>query len=109
MGAPIEQLSPAEAQQRLQSGWDALLLDLREPWEYEQVHLPGSTLVPLAVLPSKMAELDPARPVLTICHHGIRSWHAACLLEQNGFETVCNLAGGIDAWARELDPGMPRY
>ncbi len=85
------------------------LLDVREAWEFDVAHIAGARLIPLAELPSRLRELDAARPVIVYCHHGVRSWHAACFLEQNGFAEVYNLAGGIDAWSRDADPDTPRY
>lgn len=104
----VRQLSPATVREHLADG-RGQLLDVREPWEYELARLPGAVLIPLAELPSRLRELDVSEPVIVYCHHGIRSWHAACFLEQQGFEDVSNLAGGIDAWSRELDPAVPRY
>ena len=86
-----------------------LLLDVREPWEYEICHLPGSTLVPMRQIPAAAAGLDPERETVVICHHGIRSRQVALYLEQRGFTRVVNLNGGVDAWAREVDTGMAIY
>lgn len=85
------------------------LLDVREQWEFDIVHLPGSVLIPLSQLPQRLGGLDANRPVVVICHHGVRSRAAAKLLEQSGFGQVINLKGGIDAWAREINPDMPVY
>ena len=108
----VRQLSPAAVREHLADAGGqpgVQLIDVRERWEYELVHLPGAHLVPLAELPSRLREINPAEPVIIYCHHGIRSWHAACFLMQSGFEQVFNLSGGIDAWSREIDPGLPRY
>jgi len=91
------------------AGAPCTLLDVREQWEFDIVHLPGSVLIPLSQLPQRLAGLDADRPVVVICHHGVRSRTAAKLLEQSGFTKVINLKGGIDAWARELNPNMPVY
>jgi adenylyltransferase/sulfurtransferase len=85
---------------------DYLLLDVREPWEAELVSLPGSMLVPLGSLDG--AELPADRPIVVYCHHGIRSATARDALLARGLDAT-SLAGGIDAWARELDPSLPRY
>ena len=105
----VRNITPADVRRLLADTSDAMLLDVREPWEHDIAHIPGSLLVPFAQLPLKLPHLNPQKPVVVVCHHGIRSWHAACLLEQNGFETVFNLAGGIDAWSQEIDAGIPRY
>ena len=85
------------------------LLDVREPWEFEVCRIGGSRLVPLSQLPARLAELDPGRPTVVICHHGVRSLRAAAYLEHCGFGDVVNLSGGIDAWARTVDQGMAVY
>lgn len=105
----IRQLDPAAVCDQLSADTNTVLLDVREPWEYRLAHLPDARLIPLAELPSRFREIPADRPVIVYCHHGIRSWHAACFLEQNDYENVFNLAGGIDAWARELEPAMRRY
>ena len=86
-----------------------LLLDVREPWEYRIVHLEGSTLVPMRQIPQQAEALDPDRETVVICHHGIRSRQVARFLESRGFSNVINLAGGIDAWARNTDTELPVY
>ena len=86
-----------------------LLLDVREPWEYQTCHIEGSKLVPMNEVPGRAAELDPDADVVVICHHGGRSMQVALFLGKQGFEKVHNLAGGVDAWARTVDPSMPTY
>lgn len=86
-----------------------LLLDVREPWEYRIAHIEGSILIPMRDIPSSCEALEREREVVVICHHGIRSQRVACFLEHVGFDRVYNLAGGIDAWTREVDPEMPVY
>lgn len=86
-----------------------LLLDVREPWEYEVCHIEGATLVPMRSIQVRLAELDPQRETVVICHHGVRSYHVARFLEHNGFSNVINLTGGVDAWAKEADAAMPTY
>ncbi len=86
-----------------------LLLDVREPWEYEKVHLPDSRLVPMRQIPTAIPELDREQEIVVICHHGIRSRAVGQFLEHNGFRNIINLHGGIDAWARDVDDSMPIY
>jgi rhodanese-related sulfurtransferase len=88
---------------------DPVLLDVREPWEFQTCHIPGTRHVPMRELPARLAELEPGADVVAICHHGARSLQAALFLARQGFARVHNLAGGIDAWARTLDPAMPVY
>lgn len=84
-----------------------VLVDVREVWEAEIATLPGALLVPLATLES--AELDPAATIVLYCHHGIRSATALDVLRDRGFTAVRHLEGGIDAWARTVEPEMSRY
>ena len=85
------------------------LLDVREPWEFQTARLAGSTLLPLRELPARFGELDADADTVVICHHGGRSMQAAIFLERQGFARLHNLAGGVDAWARSVDPAMPVY
>jgi len=85
------------------------LLDVREPWEFQTCHLEGSLLIPMGRIPAGRDELDPDRETVVICHHGIRSRQIAYYLERAGFTNVVNLTGGLDAWARDVDPEMPVY
>ncbi|MFN9725995.1 rhodanese-like domain-containing protein [Acidovorax sp.] len=91
----------------------AVVLDVREPWELQtaSVTAQGFDLVsiPMGELQSRLTELDPARPVACLCHHGARSLRVATFLAHNGFEQVANITGGIDAWSLESDPAIPRY
>jgi molybdopterin/thiamine biosynthesis adenylyltransferase/rhodanese-related sulfurtransferase len=85
------------------------VVDVREGWEWEIARIEGSVLIPLAELGDRVRELDQARPVVTVCHHGIRSLTARELLIAAGYSDVRSLAGGLDAWAVQIDPGMSRY
>jgi sulfur-carrier protein adenylyltransferase/sulfurtransferase len=84
------------------------LLDVREPWEHERVHLQGALLIPLGELVDRVGELDPSRPTAVYCHHGMRSLQALGFLQRVGFTDLAHLAGGIDALG-QLDPSVPRY
>jgi rhodanese-related sulfurtransferase len=86
-----------------------LLLDVREPWEYQTCHIEGSTLLPMNAVPSRAQELDPETETVVICHHGGRSYQVAAFLERSGFSRLYNLQGGVNAWADQVEPGMPRY
>ncbi|MGH7586914.1 MAG: molybdopterin-synthase adenylyltransferase MoeB [Gemmatimonadales bacterium] len=101
-------LPRALARERM-SGAAPVLLDVREVWEWDLVHVAGAVHVPLGELPGRLRELDPRVPLVTICHHGARSARAQELLRAAGWSHVRNLAGGIDAWAAEMEPGMARY
>lgn len=91
-----------------------MLLDVREPWELTTASVTapsGCSLVaiPMNQIPARLGELDPGQPVACLCHHGARSQRVALFLEQQGFGDLANVAGGIEAWSRELDPKVPRY
>ena len=105
----MRQLRPAELATYLQTGHAPVLLDVREPWEWNVCRLPGAILIPMRDLPARLKELDKTAETVVICHHGVRSYHAARYLETAGFGDVINLSGGVAAWADEGVPAMPRY
>ena len=86
-----------------------LLLDVLQPWEYQTCRIEGSTLAPMNTIPARAQELDPETETVVICHHGARSYQVALFLERNGFSKLYNLEGGVNAWADQVEPGMPRY
>lgn len=86
-----------------------ILLDVREPWEFDKARIAGARLVPMREVPARLGELDRAREVVAICHHGGRSAQVAQFLEKNGYGRVHNLVGGVDAWSRTVDPAVPTY
>jgi len=103
------QISVREVQARLQRGDKLLLVDVREPVEYNICRLPGATLLPLGTLPANLPMLLEAEEVVIYCHHGMRSLNAAVWLRQQGVECAKSMAGGIEQWSLEIDPGVPRY
>jgi rhodanese-related sulfurtransferase len=107
----IPQIAPAElAAWRADSARTApVLVDVREPWEFDCCRIENSFPVPLSQLPAKRAELPADRDLVLVCHHGNRSQQAAMWLARNGFPNVHNLRGGIEAWSLEVDPTVPRY
>ncbi|THF61932.1 sulfurtransferase [Pseudothauera nasutitermitis] len=107
----MQEMTPAELAARLADppGERPLLLDVREPWEFQYCHIDGSLPLPMSVLPARIAELDPARETVVICHHGMRSAQVCRFLEHQGFARVINLSGGVAAWAERIDPRMPQY
>lgn len=86
-----------------------LLLDVREPWEFEYCHIEGSVLIPMGKLASKLETLDPSQDIIMICHHGIRSRQMGYYMEQAGFASITNLDGGVEQWAEDVDNSMKRY
>ena len=105
-----DEISPVELMDLLERGGGAVqVLDVREPWEWEIARIPQALLLPLGELATRLGEVDPRAEVVTICHHGARSAQAGALLRAAGFSRVRSLSGGIDGWAREIEPGMARY
>jgi molybdopterin/thiamine biosynthesis adenylyltransferase/rhodanese-related sulfurtransferase/molybdopterin converting factor small subunit len=92
-----------------EKGSNLVLIDVREPHEWEIAHIEGARLIPLGQLPERLGELDGHAEIVTHCHHGARSMKALALLKGAGFARVRSLAGGIDAWAERVEAGMPRY
>ena len=107
----MRNITAQELKQLLDSDDEApLILDVREAWEIERAHLPNSYFIPMRDLPQRLSELDPDRTTVVLCHHGIRSRTAALYMEREfQFSRVFNLSGGIDAWARDVDPNLPTY
>jgi rhodanese-related sulfurtransferase len=86
-----------------------VLIDVREPWEFEYCRIDGSMLIPLGELAARIDELPAGRPLVIVCHHGNRSRYAAAMLQQSGFGDVYNLRGGVEEWAAAVEPTMRRY
>ena len=105
----VPELTVQELKKKLDKKEEFFLLDVREPHEYEICKLPGSKLIPLGQLPQRVSELDSADEIVVHCKMGGRSARAVQFLLQSGFKKVKNLAGGIDAWAEEIDTSVPRY
>lgn len=105
----MRHLTVHELKTRLDQGNPPVLLDVREEWETARCQLPESTWIPMGEIVSRAAELSKDAEIVVICHHGIRSWQVAKYLEREGFTNIFNLSGGIDAWAKEIDPAMPIY
>jgi rhodanese-related sulfurtransferase len=104
------EITPAELAALMASGEPLRLVDVREDWEHEYNRIAGSELLPLNELEFRHAErLKPDETIVCYCHHGMRSFNAAMWLRQQGYERVKSLAGGVDRWADEQDPDMPRY
>jgi rhodanese-related sulfurtransferase len=109
MAAPLKEISPVELQQLLSGRGDLVLLDVREPEELAVASIDGALHIPMGDVPGRLHELDPEKEIVVFCHHGIRSASVVQFLAQRDFERVVNLAGGIDAWSRIVDPSVPRY
>ena len=105
----ITQLSPQQAQALLQQRPDTLLLDVREESETQICQIANSVHIPMNLIPLRQNELPDGVAMIVYCHHGLRSLNVARFLEHAGFEELYNLVGGIEAWAREIEPAMARY
>ena len=102
-------IAPNQLKELIDEGKRFILLDVREQWEYEIVHIQGATLIPLGELPRRFREIAQGVEVVVYCHWGMRSLDAAFLLQQLGFKSVKSLVGGIDQWAQEIDTQLHRY
>jgi rhodanese-related sulfurtransferase len=107
----MKQISPAEL-----AAWlgdtqrvPPVLLDVREPWEFQTCSIAGSRPLPMGEVAARKDELDAQAETVVICHHGARSMQVAMFLQNHGFARLHNLAGGVDAWARTVDTSMPVY
>jgi adenylyltransferase/sulfurtransferase len=98
-----------EAARLAADGAGAVVLDVREPFEHAIGVVEGSLLVPMRRVPESLGDLPADKPILVICHTGVRSLRVTEYLRAQGFERSSNIAGGIDAWSREIDQSIPRY
>ena len=107
----IAQITPAElAAWRTDAARPApVIVDVRESWEFEHCRIEGSVPIPLGQIPARVGELPADADLVLVYHHGGRSQQAAMWLERNGRANVHNLRGGVEAWALEVDPAVPRY
>ena len=106
----MQSITPEQLQELLeQAGADVRMIDVREPWEFEICRIEGSENIPMSELPARLSGLDQSRRTVIICHHGARSLQVASYLAGTGFRDIMNLEGGVDAWARTVDPDMQQY
>jgi rhodanese-related sulfurtransferase len=110
---PLE-ISVEEARRLIDAGQGGgervMLIDVREPEEYELARIDGAELIPMRAIPQKLMHFeDREEPLLVLCHHGVRSLQVAAWLREHGVENAQSVQGGIDAWSRRIDPGIPRY
>ncbi|MDQ3196921.1 MAG: rhodanese-like domain-containing protein [Burkholderiales bacterium] len=107
----MQTIDPEQLKHRLDDSTRTrpLLLDVREPWEFELCHIEDARLLPMQQVPQQARELADDAEIVVICHHGLRSAQVVQFLMRNGFKNVANLQGGIDAWAERIDPAMRRY
>ncbi len=105
----MQVITPVNLKQKLESGDKPLLLDVREDWEYEICSIEGSVNISMAKVNEMLEQLTPEDETVVICHHGMRSFQVGSYLETSGFKNIINLEGGIDAWAKTVDPDMAQY
>ena len=105
----LPQIAVRDLEQRMKLEQPFILLDVREPFEFEMAQIEGANLIPLGELPARWQELDREKEIFVFCHSGVRSARAAEFLRAAGFPKVANVTGGIDAWSEEVDPNVPRY
>lgn len=112
----IEHIHPGDLKdwiEKMKAHGQPVVLDVREPHELDRARIQADGFellhIPMGVVPPRLNELDPSRPVACLCHHGGRSMRVAQFLEYQGFQHVANISGGINAWAMQLDPSIPRY
>jgi len=104
------EISSGKVNTMLKQGEKFTLLDVREPWELEKARIEGSKNIPMGEIPARAnQELDPAERIVVICHHGVRSLSVSNWLRQQGFDKTQSIRGGIDGWARTVDPKIPLY
>jgi len=111
MSLPLE-ITPTEVKELLDKGEKLHLIDVREVVEYQIVHIEGSELVPMGGVPNALAKLEAQAdetPLIVLCHHGMRSLNVVVWLRKQGIEACQSMSGGIDRWAIQVDPALPRY
>jgi len=104
------EINPEAVKASLDRAEPFTLLDVREPWEVQTASIAGARLIPMGDIPSRAhQELDPEDHIVVVCHHGVRSMNVAVWLRQQGFEKAQSMRGGVDGWARTVDPKVPLY
>ena len=105
----MSEISVEELAQWRREGRHFIVLDVREPFELQMAKLEPALHIPMREIPSRLNEIERDAPVAVLCHHGGRSAHVAQYLQANGFAQAVNVAGGIDAWAKRVDPAVGSY
>ena len=109
MTLPLE-ITPGEVKKRLDAGEKVRLIDVREPFEFQQCHIEGSELIPMRTVPQALPSLEAEdAPLIVFCHHGMRSLQVVSWLREQGVEQCVSMTGGIDCWSLEIDSTVPRY
>jgi rhodanese-related sulfurtransferase len=103
------EISASDMKHRIDRREGLLLVDVREPWEFEICRIEGAKLIPMGTIPANLQTLDIDDEVICYCHHGVRSLDVAVWLRDQGVARAKSLAGGIDRWSLEIDSKVPRY
>jgi rhodanese-related sulfurtransferase len=104
----MRELSPVAAA-ALRNNSEVQFLDVREDWEHALCHIAGDLHIPMGQIPARLSEIPLDRPLIVVCHHGMRSRQVGEFLLSQGYADVTNLQGGIDAWARSVDTALELY
>jgi rhodanese-related sulfurtransferase len=105
----MQQMTVQQLSEQLEAGAAPIIIDVREPVEYQHARIQGAVLKPLGEIYQWAHELDKEQAYVMMCHTGSRSYQAAFMLERMGFKQVANLVGGIEDWSMRIDPSVPRY
>jgi rhodanese-related sulfurtransferase len=105
----VDEITPQDLKARIDRNDRPVLVDVREDWETKLCRLENAVHIPIEELELRAEELNPADDIVVYCHHGVRSAAVADYLRRLGFTRVRNLSGGLDAWARSVEPTMRRY
>ena len=103
------EVTPREVKDMMDRGEKFLFVDVREKWEFDTSWIQGAVLVPMREIPANLSKFEEADQIVLFCHHGIRSLDAAAWLRSQDIPGAKSMAGGIDRWSAEIDPGVPRY
>ncbi len=105
----MDEITPQELKARIDARDAPVLLDVRQDWETKLCRLDNAVHIPIEEIEFRVEELNPDDEIVVYCHQGVRSAAVARYLRERGFRSVRNLAGGLDLWARTVDPTMRRY
>jgi len=105
----VPEITCVDLKKRIDAKKPFVLIDVREPHEFQISRIPGSTLIPLGDVPKRWQEIPSDQEIIIHCKAGVRSAKALIFLQQQGYQNLLNLKGGIDAWSEEVDPSLPRY
>jgi len=104
------EITPQEVERRLRAGEKLRLVDVREPFEFQQARIEGAKLIPMRSVPQALSNLqEEENPIVVYCHHGMRSLQVVGWLREQGLENCTSMAGGIDRWSVEIDRAVPQY